>query len=114
MRPSRSRGKAPATVQPKGRPLRFWFEGAELTGHEGEPLAVALWAAGIRNLGWQEDRNTPRGLYCGIGHCFECRLEINGVRDQRACLIPVRQGLRAHRQVPGPHLKAIPLEDDDE
>jgi glycine/D-amino acid oxidase-like deaminating enzyme/bacterioferritin-associated ferredoxin len=31
----------------------------------------------------------PRGLLCGMGSCFECRVSINGKPATRACLTPV-------------------------
>lgn len=30
----------------------------------------------------------PRGLYCGMGACFECEVDVDG-RPVRACLTPV-------------------------
>jgi D-hydroxyproline dehydrogenase subunit gamma len=56
-------------------------------------LAAALLGAGItrfrRDLG-----GSPRVPLCGMGSCFECRLTIDGVRDVRACLAPVRDGMQ--------------------
>jgi len=34
----------------------------------------------------------PRGLYCGMGVCFECVVTVDG-RPERACLTPVRDGM---------------------
>ena len=34
----------------------------------------------------------PRGLFCGMGLCFECMVEVDGIR-RRACLTPVRAGM---------------------
>ena len=33
-----------------------------------------------------------------MGVCFECLVEIDGVRDRRACLIPIEDGMRVRRQ----------------
>ena len=33
-------------VQEKGAPVKFWFDGKEIEGMEGEPIAAALKAAG--------------------------------------------------------------------
>jgi aerobic-type carbon monoxide dehydrogenase small subunit (CoxS/CutS family) len=30
----------------------------------------------------------PRGLFCGIGVCFDCLVTIDGTPNQRACLVP--------------------------
>jgi sarcosine oxidase subunit alpha len=91
--------------------VTFWFDGQAYRGRAGEPLAVSLWRQGVRALGWREEGGAPRGLYCAIGHCFECRVTVEGERDRRACLEPVRQGLRAERQSPPPPLRAVPLEE---
>lgn len=34
----------------------------------------------------------PRGLYCGMGVCFECAVTIDG-ETQRACIAQVRDGM---------------------
>ncbi len=78
--------------------VTFYFEGEAVSGALGEPVAMSLWAAGHRTLGWNEETGRPRSLFCGIGHCFECRMEIDGKRDQRSCLYPVREGLDVRRQ----------------
>ncbi len=59
---------------------------------EGESLAAALWANGHLTLG-EEPETGPRGLYCGIGHCYQCRVTLDGIEDVRSCLIPVRAGM---------------------
>src|SRR5439155_775857 len=35
----------------------------------------------------------PRGLYCGIGVCQECRVLVDGVGVVRACVTPVTAGM---------------------
>ncbi|HVA18240.1 MAG TPA: (2Fe-2S)-binding protein [Candidatus Dormibacteraeota bacterium] len=35
----------------------------------------------------------PRGVLCGMGVCFECRVTINGERNRRSCQILCRQGM---------------------
>ena len=84
--------------------VQFYLDDAPYMGRLGEPAAVALWAAGVRVLGWNEEDRRPRGLYCAIGHCFECRLVVGDTVDRRACLEPVREGLRLYRQKAPPPL----------
>lgn len=36
----------------------------------------------------------PRFPLCGMGVCFECRVRIDGLAQQRACMLPVCQGMR--------------------
>ncbi len=68
----------------------FDFDGRPVVFREGQTLGAALWADGVRS--WRRTRfgGKPRGLFCGIGVCFDCLLEVDGRPDQRACLVPAR------------------------
>ena len=69
------------------------FAGRILQARDGQSVAAALTAAGVRS--WRATRRgeRPRGLFCGIGVCFDCLLTIDGRPAQRACLVPVRDGM---------------------
>lgn len=56
-------------------------------------LAVALWRLGIRAFR-RDTHGAPRAPLCGMGTCHECRVEVDGRSGVRACLLPVREGLR--------------------
>ncbi|MFZ5633219.1 MAG: (2Fe-2S)-binding protein [Bacillota bacterium] len=73
--------------------VTFTFNGRELKGYAGEPIAAALLANGVRTLGYREKSGRPRGIYCGIGHCYECRVTVNGIPGTRACLTPLEDGM---------------------
>src|SRR5690625_345908 len=66
--------------------LTFTFDGKEYTGYEGDTIASALLANGIRRLRVHEESGTARGSYCNIGHCFECRLTVDQTSGVRACM----------------------------
>ncbi|MFI0806534.1 (2Fe-2S)-binding protein [Streptomyces echinatus] len=68
------------------------FDGRPLAALPGQTVAAALWAAGV--TAWRSTRGTgrPRGVFCGIGVCFDCLVTVNGRPNQRACLVPVRPG----------------------
>jgi predicted molibdopterin-dependent oxidoreductase YjgC len=70
----------------------FSFDGQEVAGQDGWTIGAALTAAGVRS--WRTTRNAgrPRGLFCGIGVCFDCLVTVNGRASVRACLAPVRPG----------------------
>jgi len=78
--------------------ISITVEGRSLEVLEGEILAAALWANGFISLGHNPSDGSHRGMYCGIGHCYECRVTVDGVEDVRSCLIPVRQGMRVTLQ----------------
>ncbi|MET9995134.1 (2Fe-2S)-binding protein [Streptomyces mutabilis] len=82
---------------------RFSVDGEPLEFTEGQTVAAALVAAG--RVAWRTTRvgRRPRGVFCGIGVCFDCLLTIDGAAGQRACLIPARAGMTVTTQ-----------EDDDE
>lgn len=77
----------------RGRSLYIYFEGLEIGAFEGESVAAALLAAGIRTLRNAEPGGDPRGLFCGMGVCFECRMMIDGRPNIRACMTPVHPGM---------------------
>lgn len=68
------------------------FDDRELPVQSGQSIAAVLWNAGI--LAWRTTRGNgaPRGVFCGIGQCFDCLVTVNGRPNQRACLIPANPG----------------------
>ncbi|MDT9689007.1 (2Fe-2S)-binding protein [Streptomyces sp. P9(2023)] len=79
-------------ASPSGPPVPFTFDGRPMTALPGQSLAAALWAAGI--LAWRTTRvgGRPRGVFCGIGQCFDCLVTVNGRPGRRACLVPAAPG----------------------
>ncbi|MFI6346985.1 (2Fe-2S)-binding protein [Streptomyces sp. NPDC050560] len=73
------------------RPLTITVDGTPLPGVAGQSLAGVLLAAG--RTAWRTGRDgRPRGVFCGIGVCFDCLLTVNGERDVRACRRRARDG----------------------
>lgn len=60
-------------------------DGEPATGVNGQTIAGIMLASG--RLAWRTTASgrKPRGLFCGIGVCFDCLVTVNGVRDVRAC-----------------------------
>jgi hypothetical protein len=73
------------------RPLWITVDGERIEGIAGQSLAGVLLAAG-----WSSWRRTasgaPRGVFCGIGVCFDCLITVDGERDVRACRRPASDG----------------------
>jgi len=66
------------------QPIALTVDGETVTGLAGQTVAGVLLAAG--RLSWRTTRSgAPRGVFCGIGACFDCLLTVNGVADVRAC-----------------------------
>jgi hypothetical protein len=77
--------------------VEFTFEGQCLSGAEGEPIAAALHAAGIKLLR-HSPGGRPRGLFCAIGNCSSCYMVVNGIPNVRTCIEPLRAGMTVMRQ----------------
>jgi sarcosine oxidase subunit alpha len=73
--------------------VTFSYNGQPVSGYVGEPIAMALWAAGIKALRQDMRSGEGRGMYCGIGHCFECRVTVGGIPNVQSCLEPVQADL---------------------
>ncbi|QIK64286.1 (2Fe-2S)-binding protein [Leucobacter viscericola] len=83
-------------------PVQASFCGEPITAETGASVAAALLASG--RPAWRTTRDgKPRGLFCGIGVCFDCIVEIDGESGQRACMIPLREGMEIRPvQTPSP------------
>jgi sarcosine oxidase subunit alpha len=73
-------------------------DGEKLIAYEGETVGAALMAAGQRVLRYTNKKDQPRGLYCGIGLCQECRMVINGVANTQACQTLATPGCQVETQ----------------
>jgi predicted molibdopterin-dependent oxidoreductase YjgC len=82
--------------------FEFSFEGRLVTARDGQTIGAALLAAGVRTLRITRGDGRPRGMFCGIGVCFDCLVTVDG-QTARACLCPARPGqdVRAGAQVHG-------------
>ena len=79
------------TVKRAGK-IRVYVNGRETYAWRGETVLAALLAAGYRVL--RRDKNGhPRGAFCGMGVCYDCLVSINGIRNQRSCMIEVEEGM---------------------
>lgn len=69
------------------------MNGAPVPARTGQSLAAALMAAGMHDFRHSPGGH-PRGLFCGMGVCFECLVTVDGQPGQRACLIVVASGMQ--------------------
>lgn len=68
-------------------------DGRAVSAFAGETVAAVLLAEGIRVLRYTTKRGEPRGLYCGMGICYECLVSVDGVPNVRACVTTVEPGM---------------------
>lgn len=86
-------GYASVVTGPPAPAFTITFDGRRLAAAPGQTVAAVVWAAGIRSWRTARDSGAPRGLFCGVGACFDCLLTIDGEPNQRACQVPARPGM---------------------
>lgn len=85
-----------------GRQVAFTLDGEAMRGEEGEPIAAALWAAGVRALRHSPRLGGPRGVFCAIGRCTDCVMTVDGQPNVRTCVTALREGMQIETQRPEP------------
>lgn len=81
--------------------IEFTFDDAPLTALDGQSVAAALTAAGVREFRRTAAGN-PRGMFCGMGVCQDCLVEINGEPNLLACAAKVQPGIKVRTQTAAP------------
>ncbi|MEP7330035.1 MAG: (2Fe-2S)-binding protein [Betaproteobacteria bacterium] len=79
----------------RGQPVRFTCDGVDIDAFEGETVAAALWAAGVREA--IEATTSPDGppwrtMFCLMGVCQQCAVWVDGRRIE-GCRVAVAPGL---------------------
>ncbi len=82
----------------KGKKISFTYDGITVEGYEGEPIAAALHAAGVRVLSHSRNFKRPRGFWCAIGNCSSCNMRVNGIPNVRTCVEPLQDGMTVETQ----------------
>jgi D-hydroxyproline dehydrogenase subunit alpha len=82
----------------------------EWRGAEGDPRAIPIRdgqsvAAALTEAGIREFRATRRmlggagrGVFCGMGVCQDCLVELDGTPNSRACMAKAKAGMVVRRQ----------------
>jgi predicted molibdopterin-dependent oxidoreductase YjgC len=81
----------------RGPAVTITLDGDPVVAYAGETVATVLIAEGHHAT-----RTTvggePRGVFCGMGVCFDCLVVIDGVPNARACMTFVSEGMDVRRQ----------------
>lgn len=76
----------------RGQPITVHVDDQPVKAFMGETVAAVLLAEGIRVF-----RHTlqgeARGIFCGMGICYDCLVTVDGVPNVRACITPVFKGM---------------------
>jgi NADPH-dependent 2,4-dienoyl-CoA reductase/sulfur reductase-like enzyme/Fe-S-cluster-containing hydrogenase component 2/bacterioferritin-associated ferredoxin len=79
-------------IKPRGT-VAFLWRGQKLTAMEGETIASALFANGVRTFGHHPKDGAPQGIFCANGQCAQCLVLLDG-RPVKSCMELVKPGVR--------------------
>lgn len=83
---------------PEKKKVTIYYKDQPIEAFEGEPIAAALLAAGIKAFRKTVHKKEPRGIFCAIGRCTDCMMIVNGRPNVRTCVTPVEDGMRLEPQ----------------
>ncbi len=87
----------PTPAQSRQDRVSILVNGLQVRAYAGETVHAALLAGGFQalRLAGQE----PRGIFCGMGVCYDCLITVNGRSRQRACMTLVHDQMEIELDV---------------
>ena len=82
----------------RGQSFHIQVNGKVVTAYPGETIATILMAEGFQDFRHTARSGEPRGMFCGMGLCFDCLVTVNGESNIRACITVVQPGDKIERQ----------------
>jgi D-hydroxyproline dehydrogenase subunit gamma len=82
----------------RGARLTVEVNGESVGAFAGESVAALLMAQGDRTFRTTGRTGSPRGLYCGMGVCYDCLVVVDDRANTRACMTEVAPGMRIQTQ----------------
>jgi predicted molibdopterin-dependent oxidoreductase YjgC len=79
--------------------VNITVNGKVISAIDGEPIASALIAAGVKTFRITRVMKESRGYFCGIGLCSDCMMVVDGVPNVRTCITPVKEGMKVETQL---------------
>lgn len=96
----------PTIIQSKStESVTITVDGQRIKVRGGISIAAALVENGIDVFRHTPVSGAPRAPFCMMGACFDCLVRVNGVDNQQACQLEVRDGMVIER-----HLKVSELD----
>ena len=78
---------------PERGEIDFYWQEQKLGALNGETIASALFANGIRVFGHHARDHSPQGLFCANGQCSQCMVLANG-KPVKACMEIVEESMQ--------------------
>ncbi len=81
----------------RGREVKIFIDGRRVDAFEGESVAAVMMVDGEVAMRTTID-GEPRGVFCGMGVCFDCLVVVDDVPNTRACMTWVKEGMQIKSQ----------------
>ncbi len=83
----------------RGVAFQIQVDGRLVNAYPGETIATVLIVEGFQAFRRTLLTGTPRGLFCGMGYCFDCLVTLNGKPNVRSCITYAQPGDVVERQI---------------
>ncbi len=83
----------PILATPGEATVPFTWLGKAMTAREGEVIASALFANGVRVFGHHHKDGSPQGIFCANGQCAQCSVVADGL-SVKSCMVAVKPGMK--------------------
>jgi sarcosine oxidase subunit alpha len=77
----------------RAEPVAIVVDGERIEATPGEPVAIAIAAAGRLVLARSVKYHRPRGATCYAGRCDGCLMRVDGMPNVMTCRVPAREGM---------------------
>ena len=77
--------------------FQIQLDGVHLPAVQGQTIAEVL-LANQELIFRKTPKNIPRGPFCGMGVCYECRMNVDGVPNVRTCTTEATPGCSVETQ----------------
>ena len=84
-------------MQPKASLSHFFWMGKPIPYSPGQTVAAALNEARIFDFG-QSQTGMRASVFCGIGQCQNCLVQLENGKETEACLLQCSDGLRVQQR----------------
>ena len=74
--------------------VNITVDGCLIQARKGESISAAMLAEKLRICRHTTKSKEARGLFCGIGQCTDCVMQVNGVPNVRTCITEVQEGMK--------------------
>jgi thioredoxin reductase len=81
----------------KSDSIEFTFNSEKISAKDGDSIASALIHAGIYEFKQSVD-NSKRGIFCGMGACYECLVDVKNEGEKLACMTSVKAGIEVRQK----------------